>query len=81
MTPLDDGLRAAILTLLAERGAGKSICPSDAARAVAAEWRPLMPQVRAVAGAMAAAGEVIVTQRGQAVDPATARGAIRIALA
>jgi hypothetical protein len=35
--PLDAALESAILTLLAERGRGKTICPSEAARRVAAE--------------------------------------------
>ena len=33
---VDDRLEASILALLRERGAGKTICPSEAARAVAA---------------------------------------------
>lgn len=36
-----------------------------------------MPEVRAAAEALVARGELVVTQRGRPVDPATARGAIR----
>jgi hypothetical protein len=36
----DQALEAAILALLAERGAGKTICPSEAARRVAAQSGP-----------------------------------------
>lgn len=43
-------------------------------------WRDLMPAVRAVAHRMRAAGEVLVTQKGQAVDE-TARGPVRIIFA
>ncbi len=69
-----------ILDLLARRDAGKTICPSDAARALGGEegFRPLMPLVREAAGALVSAGRIEVTQRGRAVDLATARGAIRL---
>lgn len=80
MTTAPD-LDAAILRLLAERDPGKTICPSEAARAVGGEeWRDLMDDARAAAGRLRAAGRVEVTQRGEVVDPATARGPIRIRL-
>jgi hypothetical protein len=69
---------AAIERLLAERGRGKTICPSEAARALAEDWRPLMPQVREAAFAMADAGRLEVTQAGRVVDGRTARGPIRL---
>ena len=40
-----------ILDLLARRDAGQTICPSEAARALAADWRPLMEPVRATRAA------------------------------
>ena len=72
--------QAAIADLLAARDPGKTICPSEAARRLGGDdgFRPLMPLVREAAGAMAARGEVRVTQRGVVVDPATARGPIRL---
>ena len=69
-----------ILALLAQRDAGKTICPSDAARALAADWRPLMQPVRDAAAAMADEGRLEVTQRGELVDARSARGAIRLRL-
>ena len=74
-------LRAAILTLAHERGAGRSFCPSDVARRVAEDWRPLMPEVRRVAHVLQSEGWVQATQKGAAVDPLTARGPIRLRLA
>ena len=73
-------LAATMRTLLRARGAGKSICPSDAARAVGGEaWRSLLPLAREVAGALAVAGEVEMTQRGEVVDPAGPwRGPVRL---
>ena len=71
---------AASPALLRHRGEGKTICPSDAARVVGGEeWRDLMPVAREVAGELAAAGVVVVTQKGEAVDVATARGPVRLA--
>lgn len=74
-------LQQAILELLARRRDGATICPSEAARTVAGagnEWRPLMDDARAAAARLVEAGRVDITQRGQVVDPATARGPIRI---
>jgi hypothetical protein len=74
-------LRAAILDLTIARGPDRSICPSEAARAVAGEdgdWRALMNDTRAVAADLVAHGLIVVTQRGHIVDPATARGPIRL---
>ncbi len=72
-------LRAAIVALTTARGADSSTCPSDAARAVADDWRPLMPQARELARELARAGEVRLTQRSRSLDPdGDWRGPIRI---
>lgn len=72
-------LEDAVRSLLAARADGATICPSEAARAVGDEqWRDLMEPARAAARRLVAAGEVEVTQGGQVVDPATARGPVRI---
>ncbi len=72
-------LCALILELLERRGPGKTICPSDAARALAGEdFRPLMDAARAAAAALVAAGMIEVTQHGEIVDLAQARGPIRL---
>ena len=73
-------IEATILGLLAQRDAGKTICPSEAARALASDWRPLMAPVRETAYAMADEGRLEVTQSGEVVDGRTARGAIRLRL-
>ena len=76
----DRRLEATILDLLDQRGRGKTVCPSEAARAVGTDdtWRDLMEPARRAARRLTAAGEVVVTQGGQVVDPSTARGPIRI---
>jgi hypothetical protein len=78
-------LEAAILRLLAERGAGKTICPSEAARAVmggeeSAAWEPLMEPARAAARRLVAEGRIVITQGGRVVDGSTAKGPIRLRL-
>jgi len=72
-------IRAALLALAAERE--RSFCPSEAARRVAADWRPLMAAVRAEAGDLAREGRLVATQKGRPVDPRTARGPIRLSRA
>jgi hypothetical protein len=74
--------RAAILDLLAQRDPGKTICPSDAARALGGDdgFRPLMGLVRDAARELVGEGRIDVTQRGEPVDLDAARGAIRLRL-
>ena len=72
--------RETILELLEQRDPGKTICPSDAARALAGDegFRPLMGLVREAAGELVEEGRIEVTQRGEPVDLARARGPIRL---
>jgi hypothetical protein len=70
-----------ILKLLSEREPGKTICPSDAARALDDQgFRKLMPVVRDEARKLVAEGRIEVTQGGKRVDLDEARGAIRLRL-
>ena len=64
------------MDLAHQRGLAASFCPSEAARALAADWRPLMPEVRRVAAGL----PLLATQGGQPVDPLAARGPIRLRL-
>ena len=84
-------LEQAIFTLLAERGPGKTVCPSEAAKLVAGDprskshsarrdWEALMEPARIAARHLAAQNKLIVTQHNKVVDPATARGPIRLRL-
>ncbi len=73
-------LEELVLELLARRAPGATICPSEAARAAAEDWRALMPAVRARAAEMADRGVLEVTQRGEVVDARTARGPVRLRL-
>ena len=78
--PAPADIERVILELLAARAEGRTICPSEAARALDADFRPLMPAVRETAYAMADEGRLEVTQAGEVVDGRTARGAIRLRL-
>ncbi len=82
-TSIDTRLKAAILQLLEERGPGKTICPSEAARTVANSndrdaWEPLMEPAREAARRLVAAGEIVITQHGIVVDGGKAKGPIRL---
>ncbi|MVA74840.1 DUF3253 domain-containing protein [Auraticoccus sp. F435] len=75
----DARLDEALQQLLDARPATASICPSEVARAVGGEeWRELMEPARAAARRLVAEGRAEITQGGRVVDPATARGPIRI---
>src|ERR1700709_830036 len=83
MPEVDERLEREILRLLRARGPGKTICPSEAARAVAASddrtaWEPLMPLVRAAAGRLVGAGKIDVLQAGRVLDASTAKGPVRL---
>jgi hypothetical protein len=80
------GAELVILELLAERGSGKTICPSEAARRLAEmagcpdRWREWMKRTRTTANSMAARGRLVILQRGERVDGSTARGAVPLGL-
>jgi hypothetical protein len=91
----DDAFEAAILQLLAERQADgdrtRTICPSEAAKLVAGDprnkshaarrdWESLMEPARAAARRLVAKGQIVITQHSRPVDPATAKGPIRLRL-
>jgi hypothetical protein len=76
---IDRRLEQTIIDLLEKRALTSTICPSDAARAVGDDdWRDLMDASRSAAARLVAKGEVEITQGGEPVDLATARGPIRI---
>ena len=85
-----DPVAEAILALLAER-AGKSIDPTEAARAFAAGrakpgdspelWRRYLPATRQQALHLARAGRLVILRKGKPVDPhKPVKGVIRLAL-
>ncbi|MEM1260896.1 MAG: DUF3253 domain-containing protein [Pseudomonadota bacterium] len=80
-TPITDAaIAAAITSLCQQRGPTKTICPSEVARVLAADWRSLMPVVRRVAAKLAAAGQLTITQKGVPVCIEDASGPIRLSI-
>jgi hypothetical protein len=74
-----------ILRQVAARGADKSICPSEVARALMpdpAPWQRLMAPLREVAFALARQGRLDILRKGHKVpipaDPAAIKGVIRL---
>ncbi len=77
-------IAAAILDLVAERGPERSICPSEAARALAAGspavWQSLLAPVRRVAAGLATEGRIDILRKGKPIPPEAMRGVIRLRL-
>ena len=74
--PDDEAIAAALMRLALARGPDGSFCPSEAARELAEDWRPLMPEVRRVAAGL----PLRATRGGTPVDPQAPGGPIRLAL-
>jgi hypothetical protein len=81
-----DPAEQAILDLVTERGPEKSICPTDAARKLAGDaagmaWRSKLSPVRLAAMRLAKAGKIEILRKGKKIDPADAKGVIRLRIA
>lgn len=78
----DAALERIIVDLLAARGPGTTICPSEAARAHDPEdWRDYMERTRRAARRLADRGFIEIMQGGTPVhDPSRTKGPIRLRL-
>jgi hypothetical protein len=81
--PSEDEIAETLLRLVAERGADKTVCPSEVARALGGPhpdgWGPLMQPVRRVAVRLTKAGRVAILRKGRVVpDPDDFRGIYRL---
>jgi hypothetical protein len=85
--PSNSDLSAEILRRATEAGTGKSICPSEVARAMApaaanpgeeAPWRGLMTRVRKAALALQEEGRIDILRKGKPVPAEEVRGVIRL---
>ena len=81
-SPAED-IEAAILRLLDEAGAGKTVSPTDAARALTdgSEWNVQMPGVRRAAIKLALDGRLVIYRKGKPADPNDFKGVYRLGLA
>ncbi|MDB5512726.1 MAG: hypothetical protein JWR08_2209 [Enterovirga sp.] len=84
MTVSAEQIEATILVMTEERGAGKTVCPSEAARALVGgnpeAWSRLMPQVRQVAVRLMKEGRVVIRRKGRPVDPDDFKGIYRLSV-
>lgn len=83
--PSEELIAETILRLLAERGPGKTVCPSEVARDIGGAqpevWSPMMQPVRRIAVRMTKAGQIAIMRKGKTVeDVDDFRGIYRLAL-
>ncbi|MEH3023878.1 MAG: DUF3253 domain-containing protein [Pseudomonas oryzihabitans] len=82
LKPTDAQLRHALLAKAEARRPGTTFCPSEVARELAADWRPLMEPLRQVARELVRQGRLSVTQKGETLSPDSPwHGPIRLSLA
>jgi len=81
-TPELDEIEATLLRLLADRGPGKTVDPTEAARALGGPhpdgWGPLMQPIRRVAVLLAEQGRVVILRKGKPADPRDFKGVYRL---
>lgn len=78
-------LETTLLRLVGERGPGKSICPSEVARAATTDpdpeaWRRQLGAVRRAAVRLADSGRIEILRKGKPIAASEARGVIRLRL-
>jgi hypothetical protein len=82
MPPDNQTIQAALLRMIAERGPGKTLDPSEVARALGGPhpdgWGPLMQPIRRVAVALAEAGHLVILRKGKPADPRDFKGVYRL---
>jgi hypothetical protein len=80
--PDANAIESALLRLIAERGPGKTLDPSEVARALGGshpdQWGPLMQPVRRVAVALAEQGRLVILRKGKPADPRDFKGVYRL---
>lgn len=82
--PKQGALRDEILRMVHERGAGKTVCPSEVARSLAGSdekvWRHLMQPIRRAAIGLSDEGLVVIKRKGRPLAPADLKGIYRLSL-
>jgi len=82
---MDARITAEILRQAAQAGPEKSVSPTEIARALAPEWRPLLTDVRRAAQRLAAEERIDILRKGKPVPPeqlkaGPVKGVIRLRL-
>ena len=79
-----DEFEEKIVALASARGAGRTVDPTEVARALSGpkpeEWSRLMQPVRRAAVKLMKQGRIVILRKGRPVDPDDFRGVYRIAL-
>jgi hypothetical protein len=79
MMTIEQQLEDAIRTMLAKRADGAPISHTEAARRVGGpRWRSLDAPARRAAQRLSQNGEIVVSQKGTAVDALTAKGPLHL---
>jgi hypothetical protein len=78
--PAPSRIEAEILRQLAAAAPGRSVGPSEIARALDPEWQKLTSAVRRAAVRLAEAGRIDILRKGRRVEPAGVKGVIRLRL-
>ena len=80
--PPADDVEAAILHQVAAAGSGKTVSPTDVARALhpGPNWQAQLPVLRRAAVKLALAGEIAIYRKGKPVDPNDFKGVYRFGL-
>ncbi|MBM6596084.1 DUF3253 domain-containing protein [Microvirga pudoricolor] len=82
--PDPEPIERAMLELLAQKGAGRNLDPTEVARAVGGShpdgWGPLMPHVRHAAIRLMKEGRIVILRKGRPVDPDDFRGIYKLTL-
>jgi hypothetical protein len=80
-------LESVIASLCSGASEGRTICPTDAAKAFAAArgeddlaWRSHLQEVRRAAVKLAVSGRLVIYRKGKMVDPNDFRGVYRLGL-
>lgn len=82
---MSDPIQDAILARLAKvdpQGLGKaSIEPAEVAKILQPDqWQRMLPKVKTTALGMMRQGQLVITKKGKAIDPAKMKGVIRLRL-
>lgn len=79
-----EDLEVAMLALVSERGVGKTVDPTEVARALGGPhpdgWGPLMQPVRQTAIRLMKEGRIVILRKGRPADPDTFKGIYRLTL-
>lgn len=75
-----DDIEVAILHQIAAAGSGKTVSPTEVARALhpGPDWQALLPALRRAAIKLALEGRIAIYRKGQPVDPSDFRGVYRL---